>query len=691
MTSRFHFDYETRSTVDLKAVGGYEYSRHPSTDVLCVAWKIDGGVVNLDTPPFSDFVAAFSAFDGLFFAHNAFFEQCITHHTMHRRYGCPIYPIERYRCTAAKAAAMGLPRDLETVAELLELPVKKDMGGNRIMRKLSAPRRLKSDELVWWTPETAPDDFQKLYAYCKTDVEAEYYLDHALPDLSAREQRIWFLDQKINFRGVCVDIPAVRTILGHVEKTKTELVSEFKVATNYEVLKPTQRDVLHKWLIREGLDVPDIQAGTLDKALRDVPDIKPHVRRAVELRRMASKTSTAKYEAMLSRASHVDGRLRDILLYSAAITHRWGGRGVQLQNLPRPKVDSDTAIRTMLYTDYEWLKDVYPNLMDVYSSAIRGMLIPSPGNRFKVGDFSSIEAMVNAWLAGQESTLELFRNNEDVYCDEASYTYGFKVTKAHKYERSVGKVEILAFGYQGGIGAMATMSKGYGVSLLPAYDILWPTATTDEQTAAHKSYKRYLGRESQKEHPDPIAEPEGLIADVLKQRWRAKNSAIVEWWSILQSAATDAILSGQKIRAGRLVFAMHKGSLVCKLPSGNTIVYPKARVVLKDNDWGGKSQTIKYYGTDPITGRPGWTYTYGGKLCENVTQAVSRDLLADAMVRADDAGFDIAFHVHDEIATDDDDDSLSLEYFEQVMSEVPAWAGDLPIRVEVFACERYRK
>lgn len=376
---KVHLDFETRSAANLKDVGAWAYSAHPTTDIICAAYCADEGPVVLDTPEDFCFIVPLMLLsknkDVIFYAHNAFFEQCIWRNVMVAKYGFPEIPIERWRCTAAKAAAMGLPRKLEDVAKVLQLSIAKDMAGQKAMLKLSSPRRGKNAPSLFWEYDDAPETFDTCYEYCKTDVEVERLIDKALPDLNAFEQRVWFLDQKINFKGVKVDVAFVHKIKEFIDKTVEALLAEFRELTGGAIQTPNQHARLSEWLESTGYTLPNLQAATVDSILsKELPE---NVRRVLEIRRALSKISTSKYDALLDRIDPRDSRIRDILLFCAAITKRWGGLGFQPQNLPRGTVNSDTAIALIMQGDYELFEMLYPDLMSVYSSCIRGALIAS--------------------------------------------------------------------------------------------------------------------------------------------------------------------------------------------------------------------------------------------------------------------------------------------------------------------------
>lgn len=706
MAVHVHLDFETRSYVSVKDVGAFVYSRRPDTDILCTAYAVDDSDVQIikcrpsltAETQYIELANLASDPDTIFIAHNAFFEQCIWRNIMVPRYGFAPIPIERWRCTAAKAASFSLPRSLKGVAEALGLTERKDDAGNRIMMKLASPRRRKTAAAIeFWEYGDAPADFEALYAYCAQDVVVERAVDNALPNLNAREQKVWFLDQTINFRGIQLDVPAANQILKFIDTTVSQLKEEFVNLTDGEVTTPTQVMAFREWLDDNGVTLDNLQAPTVDKVLaQGKENIDANAYRALEIRRALSKISTSKYTAMLNRVDPSDGRLRDILLYCAALTKRWGGRGVQPQNLPRGSVKSDIAIEHILLGDYDWLAGLYPDLMAVYSSCIRGMFTASRGCELFVSDFSSIEAVTLPWLAGQQDTLTTFAEGKDLYCAEAAGVFGRVINKkSDPYERQVGKVSVLALGFGGGIGAFGTMARGYGVSLDPAYAILWDAASEDEKERARSAYSRYIGRAESDGNPDPLPRSEGYAADIIKQRWRRKNERIVAWWYELENAAIQAVLTGQKQIVGghdapEIIYGMYGQHLLCKLPSGNCLVYPFAKIGETETDWGSKSMTLTYC-TQGATYQYIRTHSYGGKLAENITQAVSRDILADAMLRVEAAGYPIVLHVHDEIVADVPVGRGSLEHFNATMAESPSWAAGLPIRTEAWKGYRYKK
>ncbi len=328
-----------------------------------------------------------------------------------------------------------------------------------------------------------------------------------------------------------------------------------------------------------------------------------------------------------------------------------------------------------LACNYDEFASLYPDVAHTLSQSIRGAIVPSKGAKFYSGDFAQMEARIIAWLAGEQKVLDAFAKGEDLYCIEASTIYGRLITKEDKDERQVGKVAVLALGYGGGIGAFANMAKQAGLSLRSAYDNLWPGVSEDEKDKANWSLEQYL-----KSNQEPISQEEALIADVIKQRWRANNSNIVKFWQRQNDAATTAVIKAKSDPVDHLHWFKDEQFLYCKLPNGRRMVYPCPEVKIDGN---GKS-TLTY---QSIKGRES---TYGGKLAENVVQATQRDLLVDAIVRLENSPFKVAFHVHDEIVAEGEP-GLDLGDFRSLMSQVPQWASGLPIDVDARISERFGK
>jgi DNA polymerase len=340
-----HGDFESRSTVDLKAAGLHNYANHPDTSPWCFAWAIgdEEPAVWLPGQQFPERLRTHLAGGGLFFAHNCAFEYALWNTICVPRYGWPPLDIAQCRCTMSQAYSMALPGSLEKAAAALGITEQKDMAGGRLMMQMARPRSINPDgTIVWWSE---PDKLAALYEYCRQDVRVERALEKRLLPLSDAEQRLWVLDQKINNRGVYVDTPAVRAAIEIVVAEQDRLNKEMRRVTGGFVSFCTEAARLTKWVQSRGVAVPGIAKGDVIDALEQ-PNLPDDVRAALLLRQQAGKSSTAKLQAMISAAS-ADGRLRGMLQYHGAGTGRWAGRRVQLHNMPRPKIEQDEIERAI--------------------------------------------------------------------------------------------------------------------------------------------------------------------------------------------------------------------------------------------------------------------------------------------------------------------------------------------------------
>ena len=659
-------DFETRSAADLRACGAAAYAQHPSTEVICLA-VLDRGKPAADiwfSPKFRspdtgvlgpipderlrELIEGADTIE----AHNAQFEYFIWKYVM-GRYGFAPLPKDKMRCSAAKAALYGLPRDLAGACSAAGVDQQKDMAGHRLMLKLCKPRRPRKAELLldprglktYWHEDTG--DIVRLGRYCLQDVLAERALSSALPkDLPEVEQRLWRLDLEINDRGFRIDVPAVRSILDVVTRHTESLTDEFRRMTG--LASPRQRDATLQHLRALGVDIEGLTASDVAAALEG--DNCPTARRILEIRQSLSKASTAKYTAMLGAVGEGD-RIRGCFMYHGAGTGRWSGRIVQPQNFPRGAFpDVDACISLFQKGDVDSIELLYGDPMAAASTCIRGVLVPAPGRDFVCADFSSIEGRVLAWLAGEQAALDVYRSGRDPYKVAASAIYHVPYEAVTKPQRQIGKVAELALGYQGSVGAFNAMAAGYGVTL-------------DENEVK-----------------------------TIVEKWRGSRPRTVNHWKEIERACFEAVRNpGTIYSCGKVKFVVRGMFLCLRLPSWRCLYYANPRMEPKEMPWGGMKDVVAVDGTNSVTRK--WTtqYLYGGLLTENATQAVARDLLANGMFNVEKAGYPVVLHVHDEVVSEVPEGFGSVEEYEKLLCTLPDWADGLPVGAEGWRGKRYRK
>ena len=650
--STIHLDLETRATVDLKKSGVHFYAVHPETSVWCAAYAVDDGPIRVWLPgqPCPEEIVTNVTGGGTVIAHNAQFEQLLWKGVLGPRHGWPEPHPRQWRCTMAMALAMSLPAALGDAAAAVGLAHDKDMHGRRLMLQMCKPRSIAADGTVTWWDDAAR--LSRLIEYCKQDVEVERALAKRLLPLRPQEQELWWLDPEINRRGVCVDIDTVHAAQKVVDAVLLRLNREMRDVTGGAVQACSNAGQLTAWLRLRGLPADSVAKAALPEFLED-PELPADVRRAIELRQEAARSSTAKLTAMTSVAGE-DGRARGLFQYHAASTGRWGGRLIQVQNLPRGELkpaEVQEALGLIMAGDVDLIDMLYGPPMGVLASCLRGLIQAAPGHELLTADFAAIEARVVAWLAGEERVLEVFRGDGKIYEHAAAGIYNVPMEQVTKDQRFIGKVSSLGLGFGGGVGAFKAMARNYGVEIADAK------------------------------------------AEEIKNAWRAANPRIVRFWRDLEDAAIEAVRNpGARVSAGKyIVFRVAGRFLWCRLPSSRTLCYPYPKIVEKAVPWGGTQPTLAFKGVNSLTKKWEEQNTYSGKICENLTQAVARDLLAEAMLRVEKAGYPVVMSCHDELVSEVPRGSGCTKEFIRIMCTVPDWAGGLPIAAEGYRAERYRK
>lgn len=642
-------DFETRSECDLKTAGPWKYAEHPSTRILCLGIKVDGFPANLWWPEWTgqEGISLSTLADLLkearyIYAHNAEFETA-----MWGLMPIPL-PLEKVRCTAAMAAYHALPRSLDNCAKALGLSAGKDAEGYKLMMKMCKPQKERKTGEKFWIEDSA--SLQRLGEYCKQDCEVEYEVCRRLRQLPEMEQEVWRVDQIINRRGVAIDTTLVREAMRVGEEQQDRFKAEMKALVG---CSPNQVAEIVKWVNAEGAPLNELTKDSVLKALAG--ELPPKVRRVLEIRQSSARTSAKKYAAMEKRVS-ADGRARSLFMYHAATTGRWGGKSIQPQNMPSRGVisDPDEAIKVISRgASAEEIEFLWGDTMQVLSSCTRGAIIAPPGKDLICSDYSAIEGRVLAWVAGEEFILEAYRNGDDLYKIAASVIYHKPKESITKAERQIGKISELSSGYSGGHRAFTAMAKGYGI--------------------------------------DEIPEDE---AKEIVKAWRENRPKTVAFWRDIQTAAMNAIENpGSLYICQKTIWGVKDGYLCCKLPGGRTLRYPNPSIGEKIAPWDTEKTipVINFWGVD-INNH--WTQleTYGGRLTENVVQAIARDLLAEAMVRIERHGkYQIVLHIHDEICSEVIEGKGDLEEYNELLTRLPAWAIGLPLEAEGWIGKRYKK
>lgn len=651
---KMHLDFETYSGTDIMTCGAYKYFEDCNFEILMVSFAFDNEPVKIldftkvDIPKW--FIEA---------VQNPSIEKHAWNANFERRaliaYGIDT-PIEQWHCSAVKAGYCGLPLSLAGASAALKLGDKgKDAKGKALIKYFSCP--VKPTKVNGGRtrnfPEHDPEKWNMFLEYCVLDTEAERNISNSLDGykLPETERLNYNLDQEINDRGILIDTVMAQNAYDIDGIFSDELTVKVKELTGLQ--NPNSPAQLKKWLEQKtGLEVPSLAKGLIDDIVKEADC--PEVTEVLRLRQMMAKTSTKKYLAMLNCACE-DNRAHGLFqFYGANRTGRWAGRLIQMQNLPQNKfktqADLEQARATVAHGCYDTTTMLYDNIPSLLSQLIRTTFVAKEKCIFAIQDFSSIEALIIAWLSGEKWRLEVFATHGKIYEASASKMFNVPlelITKDSDY-RAKGKVAELALGYQGAVGALKTMG----------------------------------------------GEAMGLSEDemgVIVEKWRKANPAIVGLWRDLELCAIRAIQSRKKVKSSYkgLEFDCDDMALTIKLPSGRKLFYQSPS--LAENKWGKKS--VRYKGMDQTTKQWGHVDSYGGKFTENVVQAIARDLLANAMLNLKAAGFDIVAHVHDEVVCEIPFSIRGqlIDMMQRVMCVPPDWAKDLTLRADGELTPFYKK
>lgn len=661
-------DIETYSDVDIGKAGLYKYAQSPAFQILLFAYSLDGAPVEVvdlamgEKIP-NDIVIALFSKDYIKHAYNAAFEwYCLSRHFGDHRPQTSLY---QWRCTMLHGMYLGYPGGLDACGKALGLPQDKQKMsvGKSLIRYFCVPCKptKANGGRTRNLPHHDPAKWDLFKTYNGQDVVTEMEIENRLSAYPVPDevQKQWELDLRINARGVAVDRALVASAQAMDTEVRQDYIREARALTGLE--NPNSVPQLTTWIVQQtGETMPDLSKGTVSQMLKaDILPVK--LRHMLEIRQELGKTSNKKYGS-LAVATCDDGRVRGLLqFYGANRTGRWAGRIVQPQNLPRTYIHGDLlplARELVKAGNADGLKWIFGSLPDTLSQLIRTAFVASPGNMLLDADFSAIEARVIAWLADEEWVLDVFRDTGKIYEATASRMFNIPIEKIKKGQpeyayRQKGKVATLALGYQGGVGAMRTMDSGHELDSLS---------------------------------DDEVQE--------LVDLWRKANPNIVKLWGLIEAAARAAVVEGRAsflqhgLVVGRNLAPDHGlDFMVIGLPSGRRLYYPQPAIT--QNRFGRPS--ISYMGQNQTTKKWERIETYGGKLVENIVQAVARDCLAEAITRLEAAGYPVVFHIHDEIVVDAPECNHDLSEMETLMSIVPEWAPGLPLNADGWVNEFFKK
>ena len=633
---RLVLDLETTSTADLRRTGSHAYAEHPDTRVTVLCYAIDAAPVEtwLSGPPPSSFVKAVKN-NATIVAHNYLFEHNIYVNKLIPA-GWPAIPLAQWSCTMARALVAGYPASLDLVGRAIGLTQQKDHSSRDLMLRFARPRSL--DPLVWWH-ESDPARFRALQEYCAQDVLTERELDRRVPELSPRERQVFELDHRINQRGLGVDHHLVAELAALAETARAHLTQNIVRLTNGQVRSLGQVAQLKDWLAFQGVEMPDLRRATVQTMLADQTLVgAPRI--ALQARLDASRSSTAKLTAITSARS-CDGRLRGTFqYYGAARTGRWAGRRLQPQNLFRGTIqDVPAALRLIRAgaspADLEMLFE--DSALGVVASCLRSTITAESYHRLAIADFSQIEARVLAWLAGQQDTLAVFRSGRDIYVETAK--------AIGSTSRTLGKICSLALGYGMGVERFRQTALAFGIVL------------TAEDAAA-------------------------VVSD-----WRRVNHHIVTCWWNSHRALMRVLRAGPGAseQSAYVTYIHRPGALLALLPSTRHLVYRHPKLEINDRGY----DEFTYMGS--LGG--GWLRlrAWPGKVVEQATQAVARDVMVEAMLRLGD--LPLVATIHDELIAEvpEREADSTLDRMLMAMRETPSWAPGLPVDAAGFVVSRYQK
>lgn len=655
--------------------------------VIMVQWAIDDGPVTVEditNQPASDsLIAAVEQADEIW-AHNSEHDRLCLETTN----WWPIVPLEKWRCTMALARMHGLPGSLQKLCEIFKLPIDeaKDKRGYELIRLFCIPYK----DNKFNDRHSHPKEWQEFLGYGAQDVIAMRAIHRQCPKWNStpRMWSFWHLDQRMNERGVAVDLELAAACVEATTKAKARMAKRTMELTDGAVEATTQRDRLLAYMADSGVTLPDLTADTVERRLED-ESLPAHIKELLRVRQQASKASTAKYKRALNQ--HVKGRLRNLLVFcGAARTGRWAGRTLQPQNLPRPKHkqwEIDLAIRLFRCGAIE-LYD--PDaVLGLASSSLRGLIVAADGRKLVTSDLKNIEGRIIAWVSGEQWKLDAFAaydrgEGPDLY--KIAYARPFNIDPKEIIDdedprRQIGKVMELALQYYGGVGAFCSMAEVYGLRLEELAVSAWPIIPDDFKAAAKSAWSRAI----KQNRTYGLEERVWNVCHALVLMWRAAHPAICNFWADLDQACKMATKAHNKVYCiGQHIQVDRCGNwLRIRLPSGRYLCYPAPR---------GDDYTSSFLGVDPYTRQWVRIPTYSGKRTQNIAEGIGADVLMDGLLAGDKAGYNPVLSVHDEAITEPpDEDRFSEKDLSALLVGSSPWASRLPLAAKGFTARWYRK
>lgn len=686
-------DTETFCETPLKH-GVHRYAE--TVEITVVSWAEDDGPVfvedltlNPELPP--RLRQLLEDPEVLIVIQNSGFDRTVIRHA----WGIDIDP-GRIHDTMVQALSHGLPGGLDALCTVMSIPTDqaKDKAGKALIQLFCKPRPVNA-KVRRADRRTHPVEWARFLGYAGSDILAMRALFHKLPkwnyDRDAQSNaavtghELWQLDQKINDRGVAVDTELAEAAVAAVKIAQQKLKDRVWGLTAGEVASAAKRDQLLKYILAEyGIELPDMKAATLERRLAD-PDLDEGVKELIRIRLASSTTSTTKYAALLRGVSS-DGRLRGTLQFcGASRTGRWAGRLFQPQNMPRPDMKAED-----IELGIDALKlgcaDLTDNVMKMTSNAIRGCLVAPPGKKLVIADLANIEGRVAAWLSGEDWKLQAFRDYDagtgaDLYRLAYAKSFNIRPENVDGKQRQIGKVQELALGYEGGVGAFVTFVMTYKLDLDEMAEAAWDTLPGQ---ALHQAKIMLAWRRKKGLTTYGLDDKVFIVCEAFKALWREAHPETSSYWKELNDAAIRAVENpGVTIVCRRLKFRRDGAWLRMGLPSGRVLCYAAPEI---------KNGSLTYMGLNQYTRKWGRQHTYGGKVFENACQGVARDVMADRMPLIDSLGYEIVTTIHDELVCETpDDDLFTSERLSVLMATNPSWAEGLPLAAAGFETKRYRK